>query len=225
MLDVGAHYGSSLQPFLSRGWRILAFEPDPANRAELRRRIDVSIIKLFECALSDHEQDAVPFFASDESSGISTLNAFHDTHREVARVRLRTLRQIVDEEELERVDFLKGDTEGHDLFVLRGFPWEKLQPEVILCEFEDAKTMPLGYSYKDMGNYLLERGYRVFLAEWHSIVRYGGSHQGRDWRAFPCSVVDNRGWGNFVSFRPGTPLTAVEAYLGRLKDSRLRWQA
>ncbi len=38
MVDVGAHYGSSLRPFAKDGWRVFAFEPDPANRQKLEHR-------------------------------------------------------------------------------------------------------------------------------------------------------------------------------------------
>ena len=35
MVDVGAHFGGSLAPFLHADWRVLAFEPDRMNRAAL----------------------------------------------------------------------------------------------------------------------------------------------------------------------------------------------
>ncbi len=35
MIDVGAHYGSSLRKFMIDNWEIHAFEPDPNNRAKL----------------------------------------------------------------------------------------------------------------------------------------------------------------------------------------------
>jgi hypothetical protein len=35
MVDVGAHFGGACEPFLHRGWKVLAFEPDAENRAML----------------------------------------------------------------------------------------------------------------------------------------------------------------------------------------------
>src|SRR4051812_8278984 len=35
VVDVGAHIGDSSRPFAARGWRVLAVEPDPANRSRL----------------------------------------------------------------------------------------------------------------------------------------------------------------------------------------------
>lgn len=39
MIDVGAHYGTSLEAFMKDGWSVYAFEPDPKNRKELLRTI------------------------------------------------------------------------------------------------------------------------------------------------------------------------------------------
>jgi FkbM family methyltransferase len=185
----------------------------------LEREVPIQAIRLFDVAVGDREDDEVPFFASDESSGISGLSAFRDTHREVSRVKLTTLRKVLADEKIARVDFLKIDTEGHDLFVLRGFPWERLQPNVVLCEFEDYKTLPLGYGYREIGDFLVEKGYQVFLSEWAPIVKYGVSHQWRRWRGYPCELLDPKGWGNFVAFRQGMDLTAMEAYLRRYRQA------
>ena len=35
MIDVGAHHGFALLPFLNMGWQIFAFEPDQKNREQL----------------------------------------------------------------------------------------------------------------------------------------------------------------------------------------------
>ena len=219
MVDVGAHHGESLVPYWGRGWSIQAFEPDPANRALLEKNIPVDRIRLHTCAVSDREAEGVSFFASEESDGISSLSAFRPTHRETDKVAVRTLARVLAEEGVSRVDFLKIDTEGHDLFVLKGFPWERMKPEVILCEFEDSKTVPLGYDYRAMGDYLVERGYQVFLSEWAPIVRYGVQHTWRSFRPYPCALEDPAGWGNFVAVRAGADAAPLLAYAVRHRRS------
>jgi len=215
MIDVGAHFGESLEPYLSKGWKIHAFEPDPSNRDRLRDNIDHRKISLYEIAVSDREETDVPFFASSESDGISSLSAFRETHQEVNRVRLSTLATIMGESKETRVDFLKIDAEGHDFFVLRGFPWERIRPDVILCEFEDRKTIPLGYRFEEMAEYLGDKGYQVFVSEWSPIARYGVEHRWVSWTQFPCRLKDTNGWGNLVAFKDGVSLSAATKYLRR----------
>lgn len=213
IVDVGAHFGESFAPYLALGWEVLAFEPDPANRAKLLQNTAPGAIKLYDCAVGDREEEGVPFFASPESDGISGLSAFRETHKEVNRVSLTTLAKVLGEARTKRVDFLKIDTEGHDLFVLRGFPWDRLQPDVVLCEFEDTKTLPLGYDHRQMGDLLVAQGYQVFLSEWAPIIRYGTNHVWRSFQPYPCALSDPKGWGNFVAIRAGLDVAALHRYL------------
>src|SRR5207302_6528118 len=201
LIDVGAHTGESFAPFLRLGWRVVAFEPDPENRRVIAEKGLDRGITLLPHAVSDREEDDVPFYSSSESSGISSLSAFRPSHREVARVKVVTLQRIASEQNIFTVDFLKIDTEGHDYFVLKGFPWEKMHAEIVVCEFEDSKTEPLGYTYRDLGGYLMERRYTVFLSEWYPVVRFGGNHHSRSFKRYPVILTDPRGWGNFVAAR------------------------
>jgi FkbM family methyltransferase len=202
MIDVGSHFGESAEPFLKMGWNVIAFEPDPANRSALEKRVgSFPNLKVLPLACSDKEQVGVPFFSSPESDGISSLSAFRCTHSETARVDITTLKCALAAFDLPKVDFLKIDAEGHDLFVLRGFPWEKFTPQVVVCEYEDKKTLPLGYSHSDLGEFLRSKGYTVFASEWHPIVRYGTQHQWRGLVEDPAAALDPEGWGNFVALR------------------------
>ena len=213
MVDVGAHFGESFLDYLEDGWEVLAFEPDPENRRRLKETCKVHKLRLREEAVSDKELQEASFFASDESSGISSLSAFRPSHHEIRKVPVTTLRKALEEEKIQHVDFLKIDTEGHDLFVLKGFPWERQRPEVILCEFEDTKTARLGYGYRSMGDFLREQGYEVFLSEWFPIIRYGVKHRWRRWVRYPSDLEDSAAWGNFVAFRAGTNFSEIEPYL------------
>src|SRR3546814_302056 len=118
--------------------------------------------------------------------------------------------------DIDGVDFLKVDTEGHDLFALKGFPWERFRPAVIECEFEDAKTVPLGYTFHDMARFLLEKGYRVLVSEWHPIIRYGVRHDWRRLVAYPCELSDEVAWGNILAFRDPVDESKLAAVIGKL---------
>jgi FkbM family methyltransferase len=204
MVDVGAQFGESFLPFRLYGWQIVAFEPDPNPRkhAALAKYTDRHV-EVLRVAVSDAEKPDAVFFTSEESTGISSLSAFRETHRPTAKVRVSTLALELSGRIREKIDFLKIDTEGYDFFVLRGFPWkdDARRPRAILCEFEDAKSKPLGYLWTDMATYLHGLGYRVFVSEWHPIVRYGAHHRWRGINRFPCSLENPQGWGNLVAFR------------------------
>ncbi len=205
MIDVGGHQGSALMPFLNKGWKIFAFEPDEKNRAKLIERLakhkNKHLVSLDTRCVGNKSQNGVSFFTSEQSTGISGLSAFHETHVEAQKVDITTLTEFFKDKPLPAVDFLKIDTEGHDLFVLQGFPWERCMPAVIECEFEDTKTVPLGYTFHDLACFLVDKGYTVYVSEWHPIIRYGIRHDWRQLLRYPCELADPKGWGNLLAFR------------------------
>jgi FkbM family methyltransferase len=220
MVDVGAHFGESFEPFAIRGWEVLAFEPDTheGKHAAIHARLN-SNSHFFNFALSSVECDKSPFYVSGVSTGISGLIPFHSSHAESSVVVVKTLRGVLEEFGIRKVDFLKIDTEGNDLLVLQGLGWD-IKPEVILCEFEDAKTKLAGYTFDELGNYLVKGGYRVFVSEWYPIKQYGVKHAWRRFCSYPCKLKDHRAWGNFLAILPGR----VDAFLEVVNGFGIRFE-
>lgn len=209
MIDVGACHGAALEPFAAMGWEIFAFEPDPENRQILEvRTADRKNVTISPLAITEKDGETLTFYASDESYGISSLTAFTEGHRPVATVTTIRLDTFMAENNITTLDYLKIDAEGHDLFVLRSFPSGSVSPSVILCEFEDRKTLDLGYSMQDMGNHLVANGYEVFISEWAPIERYGISHTWRNFMPFPAKLEDKNAWGNLVAVHQRSPFIA-----------------
>lgn len=202
MIDVGANVGNSCDYFLGKGWTVHAFEPDPYNRNELldtwskQKRLIVN-----EAAVSDKSGDELAFYASDESRGISGLSAFTEGHTEICKVSAVSLRDYYKATKLEHTHFLKIDVEGYDKFVLDGFPWELDSPDVILVEFEDRKTNPLGYTSHDLAAVLTANGYSLYVSEWHPITQYGVQHDWRRLKKYDKDLDLSEGWGNLIAFR------------------------
>jgi hypothetical protein len=142
--------------------------------------------------------ESKPLYISEESTGVSGLSPFLESHVVAGTVETVALRDVLVDG---HVDVLKIDTEGFDRSVLQGFPWDRDIPDVVICEFEDRKTIPLGYTTRDLGDFLVERGYQVWMSEWFPVVRYGIQH---DWRRlvhFPSDLLDPEAWGNFIAFK------------------------
>ena len=200
MCDVGAHHGYCLIPFAQAGWQVYAFEPDPDNRSKLIGNTQVYPgVHVDNRAVSDKVEAAIPFFTSKESSGVGSLSAFLPSHEAAHMVSTTTLNAFFAEQGLDRLDYLKIDAEGFDLMVLKGLGWERVQPRVILCEFEDAKTQKLGYSYATLANYLVGKGFHVLVSEWRPIVKYGEQHTWRGYFTYPHTLHEEKAWGNLIA--------------------------
>lgn len=145
-----AHFGKCPQA----KWRIVAFQPDRKNRDELSRVYVVfPNVSTDSREISDKEDDGRPFYDNRASSGISGMLASDQSHQPAGTISMTTLGHVINEYNLEEINFLKIDTEGLDVLVLRGLP-DMIAPEVIICEFEDRKSEALGYDYSDLAREL-----------------------------------------------------------------------
>lgn len=203
LVDVGSHNGSVTSMFLEKGWSVVAYEPDPSNREQFMQRIGSNPrVQLSTAAVSDKPAASASLFTSPTSTGISTLSAFHQSHKPTATVEVVTLAIDLRARDVQRVDFLKVDIEGFDLFALKGFDWT-YSPRFVLYEFEDRKTIPLGYSLADSSAYVADRGYHLAYSVWEPIVEYGGRHRWRGLSSTPPADAAEC-WGNVLAFRDRT---------------------
>ena len=219
MFDIGAHQGYSGAPFLARRWTVHAFEPDPANRAILSNRFPNLAVD--PRAISEQDDDEVQLFTSEVSTGISTLSPFHITHTPTTTVRTVRLDTYIREQCVERVDFLKIDIEGFDLFALRTFPWVAFHPKAVVCEFEDSKTVRLGHDVHAIARFLEQQGYSVVVSEWEPIVEYGIRHTWRRFARYPTDVPGDS-WGNLIAVDPSLLESVERAGESAVRRMRIR---
>lgn len=217
MFDIGAHHGDVLAPFASDGWKVYAFEPDDENRRKLTSRYQSQPDVIIDPrAVAEKSRKIAPLYRSEESSGLSTLAPFRESHSAVGEVEVISIEDFLMKNNLMdlEIDFLKVDTEGFDLFVLQGIPWDRVMPRLILCEFEDSKTQKLDYNFQDLAEFLVEKNYQLIISEWYPIQRYGTTHQWRRFCTYPCSLQDPDGWGNIIASRDSKHYRKMLEYCG-----------
>ncbi len=216
MVDVGARFGTSSEPFLRRGWSSLAFEPDGFNRAALRwvrrrfRRLTVD-----PRGVSDHAASSVPFYRSPGRSAISSLYGFDESHSVRGTIELVTLAEACSEHNVSSVELLKVDAEGHDLAVLRGFPWSRLRPRLVMCEFDEAKREAGGHSYRSLCDFILALNYRILVSEWYPVLRYSGRHRWRRIVQSSAPLAADRAHGNLIGIDPSFDVDWVRSVVAR----------
>ena len=125
-LDIGANAGAytfaaALQPHRPR---VHAFEPEPYNLAWLRRNVQINDLRnvaVYGVALADESGTSLLFLPS-WGHGTSTLveRALVERAGGAVEVAVTTLDEWAANQELQRVDVIKTDTEGTEDRVLRG---------------------------------------------------------------------------------------------------------
>ena len=67
LLDVGAHHGGFAKLFASRGWKVVAFEPEEKNRKAFERNLkEFRNVSCIAKAVFDRSGERAPFFVSEE---------------------------------------------------------------------------------------------------------------------------------------------------------------
>ncbi len=212
MIDVGAHFGTSFRSYLQQGWRIVAFEPDSTKLPKLQPYLNHPNLTFYQAAVGDQAGGKVQFYTSAESTGIASLVPFRESHTPSEMVDRTTLAVELSKLKIDKIDYLKIDTEGYDLHVLKGHDWRVL-PEVIMTEFDEIKTRPQNFSFKEIGDLLVSQGYEVWCSEWAPLVKYGSGHAWSSIKKYPCELNHADGWGNFIAIRSDAHVETMESLI------------
>jgi FkbM family methyltransferase len=128
--DVGANRGDFTAQLLAGfpGCQVHAIEPDPELCSAIARRFSAQPVRVWQAALHDHEGTlellvhANPGTSSLLPRPAAGRRYFHSDDRVVRKVPVRAvpLDRLAGEAGVDRIDFLKLDTQGAELAILRG---------------------------------------------------------------------------------------------------------
>jgi FkbM family methyltransferase len=166
VVDIGAHVGHFTiyaAHLVGPTGRVIAVEPAPGNvsalQANLERNDICAIVSAVQAALSDTNGKAVIF--DDGDTGGTEYSLFPNRHgvRGIAfDTNVLTLDSLVKEHNLERVNFVKMDTEGAELAILLGSS-ETLSYHGISLLIE---LHPWVVSPREVCNYLTNKGFNLY---------------------------------------------------------------
>jgi FkbM family methyltransferase len=125
VFDVGANVGNWSQSLLHSlpDARVYMFDPSPGCQAAIREKA-LPGVKLLPCALGETAEQKT-YYSSSATDGTASLHVRRDTPfqeltYQTSTVTVRTLDDVIESEQIDFVDFMKMDIEGHELFALRG---------------------------------------------------------------------------------------------------------
>ena len=171
VFDVGAHIGEwslvllNIQPQVS----IYCFEPVPGLNNKLKNNLNQRPASINMLALSDVQGEAT-FVYYPNHPALSTLHRRPRVEQRLKmdpvflNVALERLDNFCDQHQIAHINFLKIDTEGNELNVLRGAERLLLNREIDLIQFE------YGGCYLD-SNTTLKQVYELMTKYGYSIYR------------------------------------------------------
>ncbi len=170
--DVGAntgYYGIIAGRLFNKS-TVYSFEPVKSHLKVLKENISINEIgdnvKIYDFALGDENSETKIHLAG---SG-STINAsFSDAENsETENIKLKRLDDLIHSDNLKTPDFIKIDTEGYELEVLKG-------ANTTLKDTSPILFVEIAYSMKNLGRnyinnkfqetfeYLIDKGYKAYI--------------------------------------------------------------
>lgn len=145
----GIHQSNTNHLEKHRNWTGILIEPntDAYNKCVINREKS----KVFNCALVDYSYDKPDIemhfrsWISGDSGPVTSVfdSPFNkvsgwEAYNNSYMIAARTLDSVLQEANIEKIDFFSLDVEGYELKVLQGFDFKRYKPSFILVEAHDA---------------------------------------------------------------------------------------
>ena len=179
LFDVGGHKGESINLFLSnmKVKKIISFEASPINYRFLKKSRDYYSKKfnkteiLLENIALGSENKEIDFKQFDESSS-STLNDINEKSAyfkrkfnlldffskkkkyQILKIKIETLDNYMDLNNINKISFLKIDTEGYEYEILKGLKKKIQFVDTIMFEHHYDNMIIKNYTFRDINNFL-----------------------------------------------------------------------
>ncbi len=181
VFDVGANKGQTAS--VLRRWYpraiIHCFEPAPATFTLLQLNLSqLGGIRVYPLGLSNRVGE-IPLVIESDNTRSHVSKTASDTGAGTVMIQLETLDTFCDRHAIASIDYLKIDTEGHDLAVLEGAATLLQESRIAIVEVEASMNPDNRFhvSAEALTQTLVTRGYRLFgvyeqTLEWPTADAY-----------------------------------------------------
>lgn len=165
LFDVGAYQGTwaSMAHEACPSARIYSFEPVPWAFEKLKNESKVELIETFNYALGRENGSRKLIAYQSEASHLSGFFQFpHNSPKTEIEVEVQMGDQVINNLKIDKIDFLKIDTEGSELEVIQGFEKTLAKRGIRVIQFEYGQVNVFSrYLLKDYYDYFAKFGYKI----------------------------------------------------------------
>ncbi len=185
VFDVGAHKGEFIKLILNNFTteKIYSFEPSEQNYKILNKNVNNFSSKKNQIHLNNFalgETNEIRKFKQMKESSSSTLSNINTNTKyfkrknfflnfgfkskifEETTIKVKNGFSFLKEKNIDKIDLLKIDTEGHEYFVIKGFGENINKVKVIFFEHHYDQMIMKDYTFSEIHNYLKLKGFKQY---------------------------------------------------------------
>jgi FkbM family methyltransferase len=200
LFDVGANVGSYselLIEYFKNDPRVFSFEPSRTTFEKLNSNLSSKHVSTFNFGFGE-TNSKLKLYSNFESSGLASvynrrLEHFGIEMKLNEEVELKTIDSFCDEMDINMIDFLKIDVEGHEISVLKGATILLNQKKIRFIQFEfggcniDSRTYFQDFYYLLKDNYYL---YRIVKDGIYKIENYKEMYEAFNTTNYLAELID-----------------------------------
>ena len=153
---------------LSSG-RVYSFEPIPDTFAKLTNNVklnQLSNIDLYNIALSEKKGTLTFYYSPFMSGASSSQNITENSNAVLVECKTSTVDDFVNDNSIPKIDFIKCDVEGAELFVFKGALQTIAQHKpIVFSEMLRKWAAKFGYHPNDIISLFSKEGYSCFVTK------------------------------------------------------------
>lgn len=174
IFDIGANIGEYTlyaASLVNSNGKVYSFEPVQSMFYTLKQNVDLnSHLKNKIICINKglgNKKAILPIYDEQDTTN-EGLFSIHQKNfiqsKKIQDIEIDTLDNFVNENQMDRIDFIKIDVEGNELYVLQGAVscLKKLKPK-LLIEMSEKNFNAAGYTKQDIFNFLESLGYSINL--------------------------------------------------------------
>ena len=185
LLDIGAHQGESIE-FFSRNFmikKIISFEASPINFELLRNRIRTNNLKYSNTEIvvenialgAENKTTEFKQFNESSSSTIKKINEESKYYKKKFRlinffnkekvyqkfkIKIFKLKDYIKQKNIQKIDFIKIDTEGYEYEILIGLGDKIKFVNTIMFEHHYDNMIKKNYTFSDINDLLVKNNFK-----------------------------------------------------------------
>ena len=185
LIDIGAHKGESIELFSKKFIikKIISFEASPINFKYLKKKIEINkqVYNNTEIVLENialgAENKIVEFkqFKESSSSTIKKIDKESKYYKKKFRlinflnneqiykklqIKIFKLKDYIKKNNIEKIDFMKIDTEGYEFEILLGLENKIKLVDIIMFEHHYDNMIKKNYTYNDIHELLIKNNFK-----------------------------------------------------------------